>query len=303
MTKISNNLVKANFGVNLVSFVLSKHCLVRHVTEGTDIGIDLYFESFAPNGEPFLHFWIQVKTGDSCINVSKDEKTASFQFDSEHLDYWSKQPIPVFAFLVPYQLNQDSDNFKFFVVDITDQTLREKVTTQQFKTLTSDFIVSEEDELEEFVFNRVPYTTAVQKISYGIISTIPTVRPEYQLSLPAGLSPKYSKKIIKSIRRTVTFALQDILALPKESEQILHDKDVLLKILHIFEDDKKWEIPYTLGRKYYMDLNFQKAQSYFAKAIEIIESDPNTLNVPVWEQRKNLISEFIIACKQRRGLL
>ena len=48
-----------------------------------------------------------------------------------------------------------------------------------------------------------------------------------------------------------------------------------------------------------MDLDIPKAQAYFEKAIEIIDSDPNTLNEPDWEQRKQLINGFIRGCKQR----
>ncbi|MBW1863160.1 MAG: hypothetical protein JRJ02_12425 [Deltaproteobacteria bacterium] len=45
MTKVDKNRIMGNYGANLVAELLSRHCLVRPVVEGTDIGIDLYCET------------------------------------------------------------------------------------------------------------------------------------------------------------------------------------------------------------------------------------------------------------------
>jgi len=57
-----NNQLKGNWGEQYIaSRLTSCDCLVRHVPQGHDSGIDLYCESIK-NGNPFLHFFVQVKT-------------------------------------------------------------------------------------------------------------------------------------------------------------------------------------------------------------------------------------------------
>jgi hypothetical protein len=119
MTYIDENRAKGNYGVFLVASKLSKFCLVRPVPEGTDQGIDLYCESFEEpfrGGRPFLHFWVQVKTRTS---IQNDNSEVPYTFDVEHLKYWGRQPVPVFAFLVSIESLDSTEPFKFYVFDIT----------------------------------------------------------------------------------------------------------------------------------------------------------------------------------------
>lgn len=58
----TDNQLKGNWGEQYIAAQLSSQgCLIRHVTQGHDSGIDLYCEKII-NGEPLLHFWVQVKT-------------------------------------------------------------------------------------------------------------------------------------------------------------------------------------------------------------------------------------------------
>ena len=100
MVVVDENRLKGNFGAALVAQMLSQRCLVRPVAEGTDLGIDLYCESVTPDGRPFQHFWVQVKTG-AQVEVVADGRTAACRFERKNLEYRDRQPVPVFALLVP----------------------------------------------------------------------------------------------------------------------------------------------------------------------------------------------------------
>src|SRR5678810_39760 len=53
--------LKGNWAEQHVAALLSSAgCLVRHVHQGHDSGIDLYCEKIT-QGTPHLHFWVQVK--------------------------------------------------------------------------------------------------------------------------------------------------------------------------------------------------------------------------------------------------
>src|ERR1019366_8952263 len=78
---------------------------------------------------PFLHFWLQVKTGEQCRLDSRGKPSCPLKLD--HLDYYREQPVPVFAALVPtteWPIRSEPD---VYIVDITAQILSEDFRTEQ----------------------------------------------------------------------------------------------------------------------------------------------------------------------------
>ena len=60
--KITDQQLKGNWAEQYIAAQLSSQgCLIRHVTQGHDSGIDLYCEK-VKDGIPYLHFWCQIKT-------------------------------------------------------------------------------------------------------------------------------------------------------------------------------------------------------------------------------------------------
>ena len=134
MPAVTENRLKGNYGTSLVMSRLSGECLVRPVAADTDVGVDLYCETVAESGpahrRPFLHFWLQVKTGEQC-KVDSHGKTASCSLKLDHLDYYREQPVPVFAALVPttkWPVRTEPD---VYIVDITTQILAGDFPTEQ----------------------------------------------------------------------------------------------------------------------------------------------------------------------------
>ena len=120
MPKVLTNMLIGNYAEAYVTSILSSECLVRKVSEGTDIGVDLYCE-IVKDGKPFLHFWMQVKGGTQCKVIQKGKKaTCSFKFD--HLRYWNEQPVPIFIALVPAKWPV-KQNPKVYVIDVSSRLL------------------------------------------------------------------------------------------------------------------------------------------------------------------------------------
>ena len=101
MPQIDENRQRGNFAESIASAWLSRQCLVRPVAAGTDIGVDLYCESLRGH-QAFQHFWVQVKAiSDTNVRTRDGIDEAWYSFETRHLRYWERQPVPVYAFLVP----------------------------------------------------------------------------------------------------------------------------------------------------------------------------------------------------------
>jgi hypothetical protein len=296
MTNIDTNRIKGNFGSAYISYRLSEYCLVRQVTEGTDIGIDLYCESFTDIGSPYLHFWVQVKTGES-INVSKDKKSASFPFSVEHLKYWQRQPVPVFAFLVPVEWPQKKETIDVFVVNITDYMLKTSIPeSKKTITLESNKVLRSKSDYLEFIKVDVSYLTAAQNITKGAVRMIPVFDPEYIFAVPTGYSIKYMNNILWQIRSTAGVAIQDIYKEKNDIENKLEYIKILTKVLEAYSEDKHWEVHYSLGLAYLIVNDKHSAKSSFEKSHNIIESDPNIIQES-WSHNKRMLRELIRECE------
>ena len=126
--------MKGNYAQAIVSSWLSRRCLVRPVAEGTDIGVDLYCESVLED-QPWLHFWVQVKAipSDNIRTVNGKEE-ASYSFDRRHLEYWERQPIPVYALLVPIDKWPPTEPNKVFGIPITRHLVGKGLPEKKWKT-------------------------------------------------------------------------------------------------------------------------------------------------------------------------
>ena len=136
MAKVSQSQLVGNYGAALVAKRLSSECLVRPVATDTDVGVDLYCESL-DDGAPFLHFWVQVKAGQRQITVSADGSSASCSLDLSHIDYWSRQPVPVYLAMVPIDWPV-SEEPQVFLADISSRAVMTALPCQKTMTIQSD---------------------------------------------------------------------------------------------------------------------------------------------------------------------
>jgi hypothetical protein len=275
MGVVDENRLKGNFGALHVSSLLANDCLIRPVAADTDVGIDLYCETLADRSVPFLHFWIQAKTGKQC-RIVEDGDRASCAFEVEDLQYWRRQPVPVYAALVP-----DEENPPVFVVDITRQPPSAKERDQKEVTLRSDFVWRHDRAaVQDFLSTVVPYDTALLSLRLGTFAKIPTPRPVYEIGFPMVPIEPFLQLIVEQVRTT---AASSVLCLRK-SRGLDHDILARRKLAAILEQyctcekryrDPHWETYMALALSYHSDRRFDEAIAQYDIAKHAIENDPN----------------------------
>jgi len=183
MSIVHENRLKGNYGAALVAARLSGECLVRPVAADTDVGVDLYCETVV-EAHPFLHFWIQVKAGDQCER-SITGSGASCRFKIDHLSYWARQPVPVFAALVPcaWPVEIEPD---IYIIDITTSNLLGVRASGDWATLASnqEWRAGDPEGVRQFLRDVVPATTARLQVSRGVVAASPTLAPKYVRTTP-----------------------------------------------------------------------------------------------------------------------
>lgn len=297
MPVIDEKRILGNYGTNLVAHSLSKICLVRPVAEGTDIGVDLYCETIE-EGEGFLHFWAQVKCGTQ-IKIKKNGK-ASCRFKIDHLRYWNRQPVPVFAFYIRTDFPPESPE-QIFVADISEYLMTSVIPEKKSKVIESHFKINpESDEWQEAFLSRLKATTSLLKLREdGIVASIPELRPRYVMRYRSltGVS-NYAEKSLRTIRSTVSALVLDAALLKhyKSVEPPMSYFEPLVRILRIFEQGRRPEIMKASSLwAAIMEGDTEKAKHMVAAAIESINSDPNlddTVRI-AWDREFDPVRQII----------
>ncbi len=270
MTTIDKNRIIGNYGNTLIAHLLSENCLVRQVTEGTDIGVDLYCETIE-DWKGFLHFWVQVKSGEQ-IKIKKNKK-ATCKFEKRHLEYWNRQPVPVFAFYV--RKNEESKVKKIYIANITKYIMYNGLP-KKTKRIESDIVIeiNKEKWFEEFHDIIKITTTLIQFRDFGIISNIPSIKQEYIRKYPIHLKINKDQinKSIRTIRCTVSSLIISAANAGKDDEMVQN----LLEILKLFEKSKRPEVMKALAI-WEIDIknNFKRAKKLIEIAINSINNDIN----------------------------
>jgi len=301
MPVVDLNRLKGSYGAACVSARLSSECLVRTVSEGTDIGVDLYCETVA-EGKPFLHFWVQVKAGDQC-KVEANRDSASCSFSKDKLDYWSQQPVPVFAALVPTDWPPSAEP-PIYVVDITSQLLQGNPVTGKSKTLYSDFVWQPgvRSDVADFLEKAVPLATARMQCKNGLVASIPTPAPSYEIAVPWVPIALYKENISEQIRRT---AANGILFLYEANEIRPYNDDFRRRLAGILEgygEDPHWETWMGRAISYHADTRFRDAVVCYEKARNSIKGDPNVRDKANWRRWVELIEALLKGAEKNSQL-
>ena len=259
MPTVSDSRLKGNYGAAVVMTRLSSECLVRPVAVDTDVGVDLYCETIA-QGQPFLHFWVQVKAGKQC---KKDPaaKIASCRFRCDHLVYWARQPVPVFAALVPtdWPVRRNPD---VYIVDITTHVLLAGIPdTQSFVTLCSNYHwpVGDTGPVQEFLAQVVPDTTARLQCSRGVVAASPTPTPQYVRKTPVVPVTRFKDKILDQLRTTAANSVLFAFPLGEQTADDTEFRRLLVRIVAQFADDLHWENFMARALSNHADLDFESA--------------------------------------------
>ena len=302
MSIVDSNRLNGNYAASLVTLRLSSECLVRPVAADTDIGVDLYCETVMDE-KPFLHFWLQVKSGQKCI-VSKDAKSASYSFHQKHLDYWERQPVPVFAALVHQEWPVKKEPM-VYIVDITSKLIQGVTYNKSNKVkLQSDYIWHPRDQRDviSFLYNAVPAATARLQCMGGVVAPQQTNIPKYEISIPVVPVTRYSPIILDQIRRTATSSILFLPQLNGLVEEFAFFRKTLSSVVEQFGDDPHYENFYARAISYHTDKEFEKAVEFYNRAIKSIRDDKKISLVNWWKKRLKEIERLCEKAKKHETI-
>ena len=274
MSRVDEKRLIGNFGAAYVTARISSHCLVRPVAADTDVGIDLYCETVQQQ-EPFLHFWLQVKAGQSRISVSADKATASYRFKAEHLAYWQRQPVPVYAALVPIDWPVTKDP-AIYVVDITGNIIEHGVPKpKSYRSIESQWKWgrNHRTSVDKFLRLVVPEGTAKIHCTQGVVARIPSRTASYVHGIPEIPVEAYWQQILTQIRTTAAWSI--ILAYLRKA--VSPDTDSfrrrLANALEGLGDKSHWETLVARGLSSHLDGGYSEAQPLYSKALRRLKND------------------------------
>lgn len=291
---ITDEQLKGNWAEQYIAGQLASHgCFIRQVTQGHDSGIDLYCETIKDNN-PFLHFWCQIKTSKKWKGKYKQ---LQFTPKKKHREYWLKQPVPVFIFLVPDL--RDKEFVPYYICSAFDLRLRDK------EKINSFIKIEKPDDLEEFL-EQLPFQTYCWELKDGKMSPLKTPNPEYVIHFQSGIAREFEPILQTSIRWTLWRLISDILLYNTTPMELLNKSSLndeenrrlirarpYVKTLETFvieKNDQHYETYLTIGVYYELENEYEKSLKYYKKSLSIINRDPKLdLSEDPW---KDLIEEI-----------
>lgn len=302
MPKVLDSRLKGNYGAALVMTRLSSECLVGPVTADTDTGVDLYCETVS-DSQPFLHFWVQVKAGSQC-RLDDAEQRASCRFDRDDLLYWSRQPVPVFAALVPaaWPPRHEPD---IYIADTTTFIIFGRCPAGNHSaTIPSAYrwAAGDQDAVRSFLSAVVPNTTARLQCAAGVVAASPTLVPSYVRSAPAVPVTRFMPEILDQLRTTAARAVLFAVASGDQRKEAVEFRRLLARIVEQFDDDPHWENFMARALSSHADEDFERAAGLYQRARGSIRRDPSVRDDPSWQATERCVEHLESCALSRRPL-
>jgi len=299
LTRVDHKRLLGNFGASHVAARLSATCLVRPVIADTDIGIDLYCES-VKDESPFLHFWIQVKAGQQCKERGKG--VASCRFETKHLQYWERQPVPVFAALVPVEWPIQRVP-PVYVANLTQLLVAKKLRDTNMTTVTSDCLwpVDDPDAVERFVHEIVPQADALRQCQGGVVCAVPTPTPEYVRHYPTIPIGRFQKAILNQIRTTAAVSIIIMHETNTLGGRNTSARRQLAAVICQFDSDAHWENYMAVALSLHADSEYEDAIPWYERARDSIQRDKKVAHLPEWKRTVRIIRKQIAKARRRES--
>ena len=291
---ITDEQLKGNWAEQYIaSNLASQGCFIRRVTQGHDSGIDLYCETVKDN-IPFLYFWCQVKTSKKWKGKRKQ---LSFKPEKkQHKEYWLKQPVPVFIFLVPDL--RDEFNIPYYICRAFDLLSNKKI--KSFLKIESP------KDLSTFLNGHLVSETFRWELKDGKVSSLKTPKRKYTIQYPKDIVHKFEKRLFKSLHTTLWLLSEDILFHDINKMDILEKTDLnndekerfrkaktymrALKILIKSKHDEHYQNYLTVGHCYELEKEYEESLKYYEESLSIINRDPKVdISKQPW---KDIIEEI-----------
>lgn len=284
----TDNQLKGNWGEQFIAAQLSSQdCLIRYVTQGHDAGIDLYCEKII-EGKPLLHFWCQVKTS---IKWNVDKKYVTFVPEDKHIEYWLKQPIPVYIFLVPDK--RDEIAYPYYICRAFDYPYTVG------KNVNSLYKISKPDDLIDFLENKLVGDIYLWGLKDGSISHFKTQHNIYKKTIPIAFSIMFETKIRESLLLSLFSLSKDFFNNLTSSKPFIKDPDEvpyfdMLERLVIHLNDKHYHYYELLGDKYFFQKKYKNSLRFMEKSLSILHDDPHsTPPENLWDNEIEIVEKKI----------
>lgn len=303
LPKVVVDQQRGNYAEHFAEAWLSRQCLVRSVASGTDIGIDLYCESIHRE-DPFHHFWVQVKAiSQSNIHDTPEGLEAFCDFQTRHLRYWSRQPVPVYSFLVPVESWPAPEPDRIFGVNISYELLKDGIPSgDQHRYSTTDCIEREslKRDLTQFVSAVVPVHTAALLAQHGVIPAIEWPEARLESHLPAGLALRHIEQIDDATRLTLEICLTELLQLEDPTGADLQRRSRYSRMLLEYKDNLTAMGASSLAQSLCLDNQFELAFEIFNLTEELVLAAP----VPEAKMKSRLaeLAKQRALCQSRQSL-
>lgn len=279
---LTDSQLKGNWGEQFIASELAaKGCLVRQVTQGHDTGVDLYCET-TWNGIPFLHFWCQIKTK-KMLGQKEKIYYSPPQKQKKHIDYWLKQPVPVFIFIIPSFLRDKQIKKPYYIC-----------TPLHIKNgaMPSFLKVMHPNTLHRFLDSLI-FMTQQWDAKDGRLNPIKRPdTPDFFVGFEPGMTLPYKKEILSSIRWGLWRVIDDTLFLgdgqekshmfydlaplsAKRKQRIKEVKPYVEALKCLCEKNQNqtlhWESYYVIGQYHELAKAFDAALIYYEKALAVID--------------------------------
>lgn len=306
---MTDNQLKGNWAEQYISARLAERgCLVRHVPQGHDIGIDLYCETIEEH-TPFLHFWCQIKTSNEWNGEKKRISFSSIKKGEK--EYWIKQPVPVFVFLVPDLRDEFTRAFIPFYICRTDLGGDEKKIDSWKKIESSS-------DLSDFLRKDLPFLYFLWELREGKVSSLKTVKNEYTRFFPSCITQHFENSLLVSLRNTLWRLSHDIMFPSVESlkkfrlcvldhteEERARRAEPYVKAYQIITEIQNYssghyEVPCIMGLFSELKTENKRALSYYEQSLSIIERDKIIdTSEGYWKSTKDEVQEHIRRAKRK----
>lgn len=293
---ITENQLKGNWAEQYIAAKLSAQgCLIRHVPQGHDSGIDLYCEK-VKDGIPYLHFWCQIKTSSKWKGKFN---TVSYYPKKQHIEYWLKQPAPVLVFLVPDLREQNS--IPFYIC-----------SAFHFSYKKSLLKITTNTELKDFLNSYLPYESFLWDLKNGKVSSLKAAKVRYKKTIPKGVAIGFEKKLLISILWTLHRLVDDFLYDEKNQIELVHKENLneaelnrinqssiyLMPLEELVSrtNDKHYHYYETIGKYYELDRNYDRAIKLYGQSLQLLQIDPNK----VWELEIKRVQEHLARVETKK---
>jgi hypothetical protein len=159
------------------------------------------------------------------------------------------------------------------------------------------------DDVRLFLDTIVPFTVARLDCKKGVLSSVPTVAPQYLRSNPVMPVRRYSPLIAVQVRVTAAQAIiSSCYDYAPECPEDAAFRRCMARVVAAFEDLGHWENMLACAFSFHIDGEFEKAATQYELSRDCVMRDPNVRDLPEWRERARRLAAMAQLARDRRPL-